>query len=1358
AILIVLIPIRYVFFSPKEIEAAWFDDAWAYRKKLVIDDSGGSGATDKRVKFDINTSDSVDPETANFNTTDSTFTENMAKRTAPGPFDTAPIIQGSSADNTYDYLSTTRGTQVSGNFYTKIDSAQGSISLWLTPEWDGNDGYFHTIFKDSSSQIILQKNTSGNLWLQVGGQNIVVDVSSWTAGTTYHIVARWDVVNTLDGTNYLSLSIDDSHTFGVTSTPNNNAPGINLRIGQETLYPANAIIEGLTIYRRPLYGGADGYGIDVGNEDEIEQIYDATPANATDPTLITGSWDVVFALPTDQSAGTLGTTGEAWSHPHSSNELYTSTSNTGGFMLNGTYTTDDWSDEGTPSSVAALADSEKIFAGGYKTTSDAADEGIEYDSWSVTSGDDFVIRALAHSDEDCVPKISVTGADDGVIANATMSGTIVTGTHDGGDNQSILTDSGASWTDDEWIGYTVYNTTKSESATITDNDSTTITGTLSGSADWDDGNAYRIGTNREQPDAFLFTVEADTTESAKIKLTNTASSGTCYWHQVEVLPNEIDKPSLETGSGNPWIPDGWSNSSNPLGSGEGIQETTIVHSGASSLKFAITSSPSIQKGIIQSSAISDNGVGGYTAFGAWMYESTGNIQSSISGNDYQYHHNASNGPTIQPASSGSWIHKSRIGRRYDTGASWLRAIKDWDDGDVTGYFDDIYAYHLDAVTLTVTPASEANSLESSGLRVDGRDTLTQTISNLTTTKGTIKFDYTPRHDAADQLAFLESTDVYIGEWYGDADDYIQLYWSAANTVTLAYSINGTTGSDTWNASVNIDAGTTYTFTVAYDLDNDSLTLDVDSGSGTSIAYNLYTLDSSTNVSAGTSIAIASDGYPRIAYFDEGNDNLLFIQCTAVDCSTKNTTTVDSGGDVGRKAVMVLGSDQFARIAYYDATNGYVKFVQCTNADCSTKNTNNVEDVGTSWDTGNWRESIGISLGTDGFARLAYRDTNSSLSLHYAVCNDAACSSPTTSTVDDPSQKTGAYASLALDGSDNAYITYHQGSNNSPRLRLARYVASGGTGCTGTSAWTCTTISTDPAGWFTNVQLGSDGYPRIFHSFTWRGTPTDDLVYVKCNDADCTSYTNNAAYVPVDQAMVVNGFYLEGNDIPRTVVYENDSNADNLPEDLTFVYCEDAECSSSTTQTLDSTGDVGWGNSFAHGSDGYDYISYVDETNNYLKMARVLVSGGNAITINSIPAAFGTAPSTAHWGKRNSGSDDRQADATYAQSTVSDPVKMQADCGDIRVTDQNGKVLDYYLDTATGDCNSETTDLWVLVPTVNADDDTALYMYYGNSSAENASVGSQFSESAYSPGSSVTVGSEEKGPTPVLYYKFDEGVD
>lgn len=70
--------------------------------------------------------------------------------------------------------------------------------------------------------------------------------------------------------------------------------------------------------------------------------------------------------------------------------------------------------------------------------------------------------------------------------------TVNWGTHDGADNAAVLTDTGASWVINELAGLTIYNITKGESATIISNTATTVTGTLSGSEDWDINDVYWI--------------------------------------------------------------------------------------------------------------------------------------------------------------------------------------------------------------------------------------------------------------------------------------------------------------------------------------------------------------------------------------------------------------------------------------------------------------------------------------------------------------------------------------------------------------------------------------------------------------------------------------------------------------------------------------------------------------------------------------------------------------------------------------------------------------------------------------------------------------------------------------------------
>lgn len=322
AILILLTSIRFVFFKPQEIHAGWWDDAWHYRKPLTIDNSGGSDSN-KKVKFDVDTTDLVDPDGVNFHQHSTTFTEGMAKRDAPGPFAAAPIVQGDfNDDNNDDYMLFSRGNQVSGNFYQNVDGSQGSVVLWWTPETNSADysGTQDAFLLELDQDLQIRYEYNNNRYRLVANQYSVYVSQAHTAGTTYSIVARWSTNKTLDGTNYGSLSINDVHTFGAT-TDRAWAPHSSPVIGNyQASKPngANGIIEGLTIYRRPLFDGT--YGVDVGNGDEIRKIttggsdYEGTHTGSNNQATLTDStksWTTdaligkVIYNETDGSSGTI---------------------------------------------------------------------------------------------------------------------------------------------------------------------------------------------------------------------------------------------------------------------------------------------------------------------------------------------------------------------------------------------------------------------------------------------------------------------------------------------------------------------------------------------------------------------------------------------------------------------------------------------------------------------------------------------------------------------------------------------------------------------------------------------------------------------------------------------------------------------------------------------------------------------------------------------------------------------------------------------------------------------------------------------------------------------------------------------
>lgn len=240
----------------------------------------------------------------------STFTAGAAKRNSAGPFAAGVLAQGNWAGDLgyLDILAVGTPTKVADRFYNLVDLSQGTIVCWFTPEWNGNDGKYHYIYRvttGSTTGIFILKTTGNVLQVGVGGQVASVNVAGTiVAGTTYCIVGRWNFNNTLDGTNYACISINDAHTFGMTTKPTDSVTVSSVSLGSSGVnYSSDGLSKGLTVYRRCLYDGT--YGHNVGNGDEINLIY-AAGAGA-DPCTITGSWDVTLCVCTDSQVGALVT-------------------------------------------------------------------------------------------------------------------------------------------------------------------------------------------------------------------------------------------------------------------------------------------------------------------------------------------------------------------------------------------------------------------------------------------------------------------------------------------------------------------------------------------------------------------------------------------------------------------------------------------------------------------------------------------------------------------------------------------------------------------------------------------------------------------------------------------------------------------------------------------------------------------------------------------------------------------------------------------------------------------------------------------------------------------------------------------
>ncbi len=199
-------------------------------------------------------------------------------------------------------------------------------------------------------------------------------------------------------------------------------------------------------------------------------------------------------------------------------------------------------------------------------------------------------------------------------------------------------------------------------------------------------------------------------------------------------------------------------------------------------------------------------------------------------------------------------------------------------------------------------------------------------------------------------------------------------------------------------------------------------------------------------------------------------------------------------------------------------------------------------------------------------------------------------------------------SIAMDSAGNPWISYFKGTGTAATsgLDVARYVGSGGTGCSGTVAWSCSIVLSGN----TTATKNSLAFDRQGNAWVAYATSPTGISVAKYS-IQAAAWTNTLVDATVTGFSDIS-IAFDNAGLPWIAYY--DANASDLNLRIARnVGTGGSGCtggsSAWTCTAIDTTGDVGKSASIAMDPNGYPWVAYGDVTNTSLKVARYDPAGG-----------------------------------------------------------------------------------------------------------------------------------------------------
>lgn len=418
------------------------------------------------------------------------------------------------------------------------------------------------------------------------------------------------------------------------------------------------------------------------------------------------------------------------------------------------------------------------------------------------------------------------------------------------------------------------------------------------------------------------------------------------------------------------------------------------------------------------------------------------------------------------------------------------------------------------------------------------------------------------------------------------------------------------------------------------------------GAGGSTAWKCASIDTSNIVGENPSLAFAADGTAwiselqatngrlRVATLNHGgeitlspskagNTNGVPLTTTHVDMTSVSDSAHKADSACQNTATYNFGrwfqSDEGNNITLPDGTST----AQCTEA-AWTIDTSQAPQSATTYRFVVATKNSSIPgrqtwVGPNSVTNYPSMTTASSTTQRFskdALPDGANCTDTSwTCTSLDPSSNNGRYSATAIDPQGNPWIAYYDSSHLS--LRVAQYVGSGGTGCA-TSAWTCGYMDYGyvDAGKYISLAFDNAGNPWMSY-YDGNNRALRVAKYVGNNAGTGCLSLNWTCTTVVGAAGNERGSYtslaFDQSGTPWISMFDYYVGNGRL-EVAHYVGSGGSGCalSSWTCTFIDGNGssqDIGYDTSLAISPTGTPWISYYDNTNNDLKVARFVGNGG-----------------------------------------------------------------------------------------------------------------------------------------------------